>query len=440
MNSKTTSFYTLGCKLNFSETSTISRDLEEEGYAKIDFELGADVYVINTCSVTDQADKKCRNIVRKALKYNPNAFIVVIGCYAQLKPKEISRIEGVDLVLGAHEKFNISNYLKDTVKKKKPVLLNQPIKNVKTFYPGYSVGDRTRSFFKVQDGCNYFCSFCTIPLARGKSRSGSISDTIIKANEIASTEVKEVVLTGVNIGDFGHGTNENFYQLIQKLDIVKGISRFRISSIEPDLLNEEIIQFVDKSDKFVPHFHIPLQSGSDYLLSKMKRKYDTSLYKKRIEFIKKLMPKACIGVDVIIGFPGENDEEFNKTINFIKSLPVSYLHVFTYSERANTIAPKMEDIVPMETRRKRSKQLRILSLKLKNNFYNENIGVTGNVLFETKEDDYLVGFTENYVKVKIPFEDGLINKIQRIKINSINNEIEAIGELLSLKKTSFKAI
>ncbi len=278
MNSKTTSFYTLGCKLNFSETSTISRDLEEEGYAKIDFELGADIYVINTCSVTDQADKKCRNIVRKALKYNPNAFIVVIGCYAQLKPEEISRIEGVDLVLGAQEKFNISNYLKDTVKKKKPVLLNQPIKNVKTFYPGYSVGDRTRSFFKVQDGCNYFCSFCTIPLARGKSRSGTISQTIDKAKEIGNSEVKEVVLTGINLGDFGHGTKENFYQLINELEELNSISRFRISSIEPDLLSEEIIEFVNSSEKFVPHFHIPLQSGSNFLLKKMRRKYNTDLY------------------------------------------------------------------------------------------------------------------------------------------------------------------
>lgn len=440
MNSGTVAYYTLGCKLNFSETSTIGRSLEEEGFAKVNFESAADVYVINTCSVTEQADKKCRNIVRKALKFNPNAFVIVIGCYAQLKPKEIANIPGVDLVLGAQEKFNIKKYLTLLNKNSVAIVKNKPIKNVKTFFPGYSQGDRTRSFFKVQDGCNYFCSFCTIPLARGKSRSGSISDTINKAHEIASTEVKEVVLTGVNIGDFGHGTKENFYQLIQKLDIVNGISRFRISSIEPDLLNEDIIQFVDKSDKFVPHFHIPLQSGSDYLLSKMKRKYDTSLYKKRIEFIKKLMPKACIGVDVIIGFPGETDDEFNKTINFIKSLPVSYLHVFTYSERANTIAPKMEDIVPMETRRKRSKQLRILSLKLKNKFYLENIGSIGNVLFETKEDDYLVGFTENYVKVKIPFEDGLINKIQRIKINSINNEIEAIGELINKKKKSFKII
>jgi threonylcarbamoyladenosine tRNA methylthiotransferase MtaB len=430
MNSKTAAFYTLGCKLNFSETSTISRDLEEEGYAKIDFELGADIYIINTCSVTDQADKKCRNIVRKALKYNPNAFIIVIGCYAQLKPEEISTIEGVDLVLGAQEKFNIGKYLDDTNKKNKPVLLNQSIKNVKTFYPGYSMGDRTRSFFKVQDGCNYFCSFCTIPLARGKSRSGSISQTIEKAKEIGRSEVKEVVLTGINLGDFGYGTNENFFQLIKELEQLNGIYRYRISSIEPDLLSEEIIQFVNSSNKFVPHFHIPLQSGSDYLLKKMRRKYDTDLYSSRIRLIKKLMPHACIGVDVIVGFPGETEEEFNKTTEYLKSLPISYLHVFTYSERANTNAPKMNDVVPMDVRRKRSKQLRILSLKLKLKFYNENIGYKGRVLLESKEENNLIGFTENYIKVKIPFEDKMINTIQEVRIEKINSDIEAYGSIL----------
>ena len=430
MNSKTVSFYTLGCKLNFSETSTISRDLEEEGYAKIDFELGADIYVINTCSVTDQADKKCRNIVRRALKYNSNAFIIVIGCYAQLKPEEISRIEGVDLVLGAQEKFNIGNYLKDTKKKKNSIFINQPIKNVKTFYPGYSVGDRTRSFFKVQDGCNYFCSFCTIPLARGKSRSGTISQTIEKAKEIEKSEVNEVVLTGINIGDFGYKTKENFYQLINKLEELNGISRFRISSIEPDLLSEEIIEFVNSSNKFVPHFHIPLQSGSNLLLKKMRRRYDTDLYSSRIKLIKELMPHACIGVDVIVGFPGETEEEFDKTINYIKSLPVSYLHVFTYSERANTNAPKMNEIVPMEVRRRRSKQLRILSLKLKLKFYNENIGYKGKVLFESKEDNFLVGFTENYIKVKVPFKPNMINTIQEVRLEKISSDIEAHGSFV----------
>ena len=430
MNSKTVSFYTLGCKLNFSETSTISRDLEEEGYAKIDFELGADIYVINTCSVTDQADKKCRNIVRRALKYNSNAFIIVIGCYAQLKPEEISRIEGVDLVLGAQEKFSIGNYLKDTKKKKNSIFINQPIKNVKTFYPGYSVGDRTRSFFKVQDGCNYFCSFCTIPLARGKSRSGTISQTIEKAKEIEKSEVKEVVLTGINLGDFGYKTKENFYQLINKLEELNGISRFRISSIEPDLLSEEIIEFVNSSNKFVPHFHIPLQSGSNLLLKKMRRRYDTDLYSSRIKLIKELMPHACIGVYVIVGFPGETEEEFDKTIDYIKSLPVSYLHVFTYSERANTNAPKMNEIVPMEVRRRRSKQLRILSLKLKLKFYNENIGYKGKVLFESKEDNFLVGFTENYIKVKVPFKPNMINTIQEVRLEKISSDIEAHGSFV----------
>ena len=430
MNSKTVSFYTLGCKLNFSETSTISRDLEEEGYAKIDFELGADIYVINTCSVTDQADKKCRNIVRRALKYNSNAFIIVIGCYAQLKPEEISRIQGVDLVLGAQEKFNIGNYLKDTKKKKNSIFINQPIKNVKTFYPGYSVGDRTRSFFKVQDGCNYFCSFCTIPLARGKSRSGTISQTIEKAKEIEKSEVNEVVLTGINLRDFGYKTKENFYQLINKLEELNGISRFRISSIEPDLLSEEIIEFVNSSNKFVPHFHIPLQSGSNLLLKKMRRRYDTDLYSSRIKLIKELMPHACIGVDVIVGFPGETEEEFDKTIDYIKSLPVSYLHVFTYSERANTNAPKMNEIVPMEVRRRRSKQLRILSLKLKLKFYNENIGYKGKVLFESKEDNFLVGFTENYIKVKVPFKPNMINTIQEVRLEKISSDIEAHGSFV----------
>jgi threonylcarbamoyladenosine tRNA methylthiotransferase MtaB len=291
------------------------------------------------------------------------------------------------------------------------------------------LGDRTRSFFKVQDGCNYFCSFCTIPLARGKSRSGSVSETVAKAKEIGRSEIKEVVLTGVNIGDFGNGTNENFHQLIQKLDSVNGISRFRISSIEPDLLNNDIINFVSHSSKFTPHFHIPLQSGSDNLLKKMRRRYDTKLYEKRIKLIKGLMPNACIGVDIIVGFPGETEDEFNKTIDFLKYLPISYLHVFTYSERANTTAPRMDNLIPMEERRKRSKQLRILSLKLKLKFYNSNIGNINNVLLETHEDDFLIGFTENYVKVKIPFKEGILNTIQKVRIDSVNSSIEAFGTI-----------
>jgi len=431
MNHRTAAFYTLGCKLNFSETSTIARDLEEVGFARVEFEKGADIYIINTCSVTDQADKKCRNIVRKALKYNPNAFVVVIGCYAQLKPKEISSINGVDLVLGAQEKFKISDYLSKIDKNSSPVVMNKHIKHVNEFYPGYSQGDRVRSFFKVQDGCNYFCSFCTIPLARGKSRSGSVKQTILKAKELANSEVKEVVLTGVNIGDFGNGTNENFYDLIKELDKIENIDRFRISSIEPDLLSDQIIEFVHNSNKFVPHFHIPLQSGSDQLLKSMRRRYDTKLYADKIEKIKKLMPNACIGVDVIVGYPGETDEEFNKTMNFLKSLPISYLHVFTYSERANTTAPRMGEVVPMEERRKRSKQLRILSLKLKQKFYQEQIGSQEKVLLETKEDNSIYGFTENYIKVKIPGEMELKNNIVNVKLKELNSDIEAIGEIIN---------
>ena len=424
MNHRTASFYTLGCKLNFSETSTIARDLENEGYARVEFESGADIYVINTCSVTDQADKKCRNIVRRALKYNPNAFIVVIGCYAQLKPTEISSIEGVDLVLGAQEKFNLKSFLLDIEKRKETQIENNHIKHVNEFYPGYSKGDRVRSFFKVQDGCNYFCSFCTIPLARGKSRSANVKETIVKAREIANSEVKEVVLTGVNIGDFGYGTKEKLIDLLVELDKLEQINRFRISSIEPDLLSNEIIEFVCKSKRFVPHFHIPLQSGSDKLLKSMRRRYDTELYKSRIEKIKTLMPKACIGVDVIVGYPGESVEEFNKTVHFLKSLPISYLHVFTYSERANTTAPRMGEIVPMEERRKRSKQLRILSLKLKQQFYQNNLGKTEKVLLENQEDGYHYGFTENYVKVKLPVQKEQKNEIVNVQLNKINSDLE----------------
>lgn len=430
MNHKTASFYTLGCKLNFSETSTIARDLENEGFARVEFESGADIYVINTCSVTDQADKKCRNVVRRALKYNSSAFIVVIGCYAQLKPKEISSIKGVDLVLGAQEKFNLKSFLHDIEKRKETQIENKHIKHVNEFYPGYSKGDRVRSFFKVQDGCNYFCSFCTIPLARGKSRSANVEETMVKAREIASSEVKEVVLTGVNIGDFGYGTKERLIDLLIELDKLEQINRFRISSIEPDLLSNEIIEFVYKSKRFVPHFHIPLQSGSDKLLKTMRRRYNTELYKSRIEKIKDLMPKACIGVDVIVGYPGETEEEFNKTVHFLKSLPISYLHVFTYSERANTTAPRMGEIVPMEERRKRSKQLRILSLKLKQQFYQNNLGKTEKVLLENQEDGYHYGFTENYVKVKLPAQKVKKNEIVSVKLNEINNDFEVLSILV----------
>ncbi len=421
MNYGTAAYYTLGCKLNFSETSTIGRTLTAEGFAKIDFEEGADVYVINTCSVTEQADKKCRNIVRKALSYNPDAFIVVIGCYAQLKPKEIVAIEGVDLVLGANEKFNIVEHLTDLQKKENPTIINNEIKETKEFVPGYSLGDRTRSFLKVQDGCNYFCSFCTIPLARGRSRSASIEETVNKAKELAKTGVKEVVLTGVNIGDFGQGTDENFYGLIQELDKIEGIERFRISSIEPNLLTDEIIEFVSKSQKFVPHFHIPLQSGSDKLLDSMRRRYKSDLYRSRVEKIKELMPDCAIGVDVIVGYPGETDEEFLKTYKLLNELPVSYLHVFTYSERDNTTALRINEVVPVNVRRDRNKMLRILSEKKKRSFYESNIGKQAPVLFEASENNGMMhGFTNNYIKVETFYNPLMVNQISDVKLLEVN--------------------
>ena len=331
-------YHTLGCKLNFSETSTIAKELTEAGYARVNFDDTPDVYVINTCSVTDHADKKCRNIVRRALAINPNAFIAVIGCYAQLKPKEIADIPGVDVVLGANEKFNVQEYLKNIEKRQHGEFYVEAIKQTKDFIASFSEGDRTRCFLKVQDGCNYFCSFCTIPLARGKSRSSSVAKTMVEANKAAQTDAKEIVLTGVNIGDFGTANGENFLELITELDTLKGIDRLRISSIEPNLLSDQIIKFCASSDKFVPHFHIPLQSGSDTILTSMRRRYKTDLYRNRIQLIKELMPNACIGVDVIVGFPGETDELFNSTLHFIKELPISYLHVFSYSERPNTTA------------------------------------------------------------------------------------------------------
>ena len=386
----TAAYYTLGCKLNFSETSTISQSLTDSGYAKVEFDSGADVYVINTCSVTESANKKCRNIVRKALNYNPEAFVVVIGCYAQLKPQEIADIKGVDLVLGANEKFNVGDYLNDLHKRPEAQILSNEIKETKEFVPGFSTTDRTRSFLKIQDGCNYFCSFCTIPLARGRGRNASIKETIAKANELAKTDVKEVVLTGVNIGDFGYGTDENFFGLIQELDKIEDVERFRISSIEPNLLSNEIIEFVSKSQRFVPHFHIPLQSGSDVLLKSMRRRYASSLYVSRVEKIKELMPDACIGVDVIVGYPGETDEEFMKTYNFLNELPVSYLHVFTYSERDNTTALRMDGVVPKDVRKARSNMLRILSEKKKKAFYEANVSLEDKVVFEGSEDNGLL--------------------------------------------------
>lgn len=422
---KKVAFYTLGCKLNFSETSTIARNFEEGGYAKVDFEEIPDIYVINTCSVTENADKKCKQLVKKALKINPEAFVAIIGCFAQLKPVEISKIPGVDLVLGANEKFNILEHIEKLQTKQEQAIVSfESIKKTEDFIPAFSLGDRTRSFLKVQDGCDYFCTFCTIPLARGKSRNASISKTIAEAKKISETAVKEVVLTGVNIGDFGQNGDENFFQLVQELDRVEGIDRFRISSIEPNLLSNEIIHFcLQESKHFVPHFHIPLQSGSNRLLQVMRRKYLRELYAERVAFIKSLRTDTCIGVDVIVGFPGETDAEFMETMDFLKDLDISYLHVFTYSERANTTAVKLGEPVPMSVRRERSKQLHILSDKKKRAFYEQNIGTFRTVLFEHEEDNgTMYGFTENYVKVKMAYDAQMVNTFQRIELTEIDRD------------------
>jgi threonylcarbamoyladenosine tRNA methylthiotransferase MtaB len=430
---KKVAFYTLGCKLNFSETSTIARNFEEGGFAKVDFEDNPDIFIINTCSVTENADKKCKQLVKKANLINPDAFVVIIGCYAQLKPEEIATIPGVDLVLGANEKFNIIEHLDRLDSKQEHAITNiESIKNTKEFIPSFSFGDRTRSFLKVQDGCDYFCTFCTIPLARGKSRNASIRSTVSEALKIAATEVKEVVLTGVNIGDFGQGGKENFLQLIKDLDKVEGIERYRISSIEPNLLSNEIIDFcLNESKRFVPHFHIPLQSGSNALLKAMRRKYLRELYEDRVKTIKSLNHDACIGVDVIVGFPGETDELFQETFDFIKDLDISYLHVFTYSERANTTAPKLGQPVPMAKRKERSKMLHILSDKKKRAFYESQIGKSFDVLFEKEEEEEMVyGFTSNYVKVKFPNNDHLANAIKKVQLSGIDRDGIMTGVLI----------
>jgi threonylcarbamoyladenosine tRNA methylthiotransferase MtaB len=422
---KKAAFYTLGCKLNFSETSTISRLFEDAGYAKVDFEENPDIFVINTCSVTENADKKCKQLVKRAKKINPESFVVIIGCYAQLKPEEIAKMEGVDMVLGANEKFNLIEHLEKIESKPEATIVSfDNIKKANEFIPSYSFGDRTRSFLKVQDGCDYFCTFCTIPLARGKSRNATIASTLTEAEKIAKTEVKEVVLTGVNIGDFGQGGDENFFGLVKQLDKVEGIDRFRISSIEPNLLSNEIIEFcLTHAQRFVPHFHIPLQSGSNRLLLAMRRKYERELYAERVQKIKEYRPDACIGVDVIVGFPGETDEEFIETMDFLKDLDISYLHVFTYSERANTTAVKLGYPVPMSVRKERSKMLHILSDKKKRQFYEENLGSIRTVLFEQEEENGMMfGFTENYVKVKFPFDKALTNTFQQIELTEIDRD------------------
>jgi threonylcarbamoyladenosine tRNA methylthiotransferase MtaB len=412
---KTAAFYTLGCKLNFSETSSIAADLNEAGYRKVSFEAGADVYVINTCSVTDHADRKCKKVVKEALKHNPEAFIAVIGCYAQLKPKEIAQIPGVDIVLGAAEKFNLAAYLSSGGKRIVPLIKEGKIKEVNHFIPAYSSGDRTRTFLKVQDGCDYFCTFCTIPLARGKSRNASVAETLAQAEKAASEGAKEIVLTGVNIGDFGQSTGETFLELIQALDKMALVARFRISSIEPNLLSDEIIRFVAKSERFVPHFHLPLQSGSDRILDLMRRKYRRDVYTRRVEKIRELLPHASIGVDVITGFPSESDDDFLETYEYLNHLDISYLHVFTYSERKNTGALKIPGRVPEAKRKERTSQLITLSEKKRRHFYDRFTETSRSVLFEADaEAGSMTGFTDNYLKVRIPYDPLFVNEIKEV--------------------------
>ncbi|MBL6872759.1 MAG: tRNA (N(6)-L-threonylcarbamoyladenosine(37)-C(2))-methylthiotransferase MtaB [Flavobacteriales bacterium] len=426
-NQSTVAFYTQGCKLNFSETSSISRQLVNEGYQKVDFKDKADIYVINTCSVTENADKECKRIVRSALKTSPEAFVVIVGCYAQLKPKQISEIDGVDLVLGATEKFKLNHYLNDLSKKESTEIHSCEINDANFFVDAYSIGDRTRAFLKVQDGCDYKCTYCTIPLARGISRSDKLENVINNAKSISDKGIQEIVLTGVNIGDYGKGGFGNkkhqhtFLDLVKELDKVNGINRLRISSIEPNLLKNETIDFVAKSKAFVPHFHIPLQSGSDEILKKMKRRYLTDLYTDRVSYIKSLMPHCCIGVDVVVGFPGETEEHFLETYNFLNELDISYLHVFSYSERANTEAAEMDNPVDKGARHKRSKMLRVLSAKKKRYFYEQQIGSKRNVIFEGEnKDGFMYGFTENYVRVKTPFQSSWINTIKKTELNQMD--------------------
>ncbi|MFY0592941.1 tRNA (N(6)-L-threonylcarbamoyladenosine(37)-C(2))-methylthiotransferase MtaB [Roseivirga sp.] len=422
---KKVAFYTLGCKLNFSETSTIARGFEEKGYQKVGFSEEPDIFIINTCSVTENADKKCKKIVKEAQKVNPNGYVAIIGCYAQLKPKEISTIPGVDAVLGAAEKFRLLELLDGFVKPAEARVLASEIKEAKSFNNAYSINDRTRTFLKVQDGCNYHCAFCTIPLARGKSRSDTIENILKSAEDIAKTDVKEVVLTGVNIGDFGivNGKREErFIDLVRAIDQVEGIDRIRISSIEPNLLTNEVIEYVSKSERFVPHFHIPLQSGNNKILRAMRRRYLRELYEDRVNKIKQLMPNCCIGVDVIVGFPGETEADFLETYNFLNELDISYLHVFTYSERANTTAATMDNAVPLKVRQQRSKMLRILSEKKRRSFYASQLGTTHTVLFEDDiENGLMHGFTENYVRVAAKYDPLLINELKTLTLTEIND-------------------
>lgn len=435
---RTVAFHTLGCKLNYSETSALARLFESSGYLPVKFEEAADIYVLNTCSVTEQADKECKKIVRQALRRQPDAFVVVTGCYAQLKPAEIAEIPGVDLVLGAGEKFRILNYIDDLSKAPGKGLVHAgEVRDVNTFNASFSFGDRTRSFLKVQDGCDYKCSFCTIPQARGASRSDTLEQAVENARQIAASGVREIVLTGVNLGDFGNGTEviegtrpkkeALFADLVQALDEQVDVPRFRISSIEPNLLTDEIITFVSQSQRFMPHFHVPLQSGNNKQLREMRRRYRRELYAERVALIKKLIPHACIGCDVIVGFPDETEADFLETYQFIQSLDISYLHVFTYSERANTPAAEMPGIVPVEERRRRNQALRGLSEMKRRSFYQQFAGQTRDVLFEQHKDSTLLsGHTDNYIKIELPFQPGLINTIAPVQLNALSADGEVM--------------
>jgi threonylcarbamoyladenosine tRNA methylthiotransferase MtaB len=435
---KKVAFYTLGCKLNFSETSTIARNLKDEGFDRVDFEEVADMYVINTCSVTENADKQFKQVVRKAMKLNEKAFVAAVGCYAQLKPEELAAVDGVDLVLGATEKFKLNDYINDLSKNDMGEVHSCEIAEADFYVGSYSIGDRTRAFLKVQDGCDYKCTYCTIPLARGISRSDELQNVLKNAKEISAQNIKEIVLTGVNIGDYGKGEFGNkkhehtFLELVQALDEVEGIERLRISSIEPNLLKNETIEFVSKSRTFVPHFHIPLQSGSNEILKLMKRRYLREVYTERVSKIREVMPHACIGVDVIVGFPGETDEHFLETYHFLNDLDISYLHVFTYSERDNTEAAAMQGVVPANVRAKRSKMLRSLSVKKRRAFYESQLGTNRTVLFEGEnKEGYIHGFTENYVKVKTPWNPELVNTLREVNLTHIDEDGSVRMEFVS---------
>ena len=425
---KTVAFHTMGCKLNFSETSTISRDFIQQGFKKVNYRDKADIYVINTCSVTENADKEARKLVRQAKRRNPDSSVAIIGCYAQLKPDEIANLDGVDMILGAEEKFNILNHIDKMAMSQDTTVFNSSIENLKNFKPSYSIGERTRSYLKVQDGCDYTCSFCTIPLARGKSRNADVITTIQKAREIESYGVKEIVLTGVNVGDFGSNGDETFLDLISKLDDLENIERIRISSIEPNLLNEEIIEFCCSSNLFMPHYHMPLQSGSNKLLKAMRRRYDREHYRHKVNLIKSLDPSACIGADVIVGFPGETDDDFLDTYNFIKDLDLAYLHVFSYSEREDTDAKNYENSVPKTKRAERSQVLRNLSDKKRQNFQEEYLNRARDVLFESMKGGYVFGYSDNYIQVKVPGSPELINSIHSVNLKKVNGEV-VLGEL-----------